>query len=57
MLMLWGNVDAVLLAMVVQPCGELHSPFLNAAAETSEGIFVEDFPNLFQLSPLGKASS
>lgn len=47
----------MLLVVVVQPHGELHSPFLNAAAETSEGIFVEDFPDPSQLSPLGKASS
>lgn len=47
----------MLVVVVVQPHGELHSPFLNAAAETSEGIFVEDFPDPSQLSPLGKASS
>lgn len=45
------------LLAVVQPHRELHSPFLNAAAETSEGVFVEDFPGPSRLSPLGKVSS
>jgi len=45
----------MLLLAVVQPHRELHSPFLGAA-ETSEAIFVEDFPGPSQLSPLGKVS-
>lgn len=56
MLTLWGNVDADAVG------GGSSAPWgaafpLNAAAETNEGIFVEDFPDPFQLSPLGKASS
>lgn len=47
----------MLLLAVVQPHRELHSPLLSAAAETSEGVFAEDFPGPSQLSPLGKASS
>lgn len=47
----------MLLLAMVQLHRELHSPFLSAAAETSEGIYEEDFSCPTQISPLGKASS
>lgn len=45
----------MLLLAIVQLHREMHSPFLSAAAETSAGIYIEDFSGPTQHSPLGKA--